>query len=97
MSYPENPGYKVYGPSKDAAHAVRGRAWSLRDRILAFLRSGHPSGFTGDQIASHFRLLVYEVRPRLAKLHMQHEIEQTGERRLGEAGRPVHCWRAAVA
>ncbi len=96
MSYPDTPGFKVPGPSKDAAHAMRGPAKELRKRIVGFLRSRFPKGFTADEITAQFEMSVYPIRPRLSEAHYAGEVEQTGERRLSQCGRPVNLWRAVM-
>lgn len=95
-SYPNLPGYKTPGASKEAAIAVRGRARVLRKQIVAYLKSQYPKGRTADEIAEHFGLSLLPVRPRLAEAHYAREVEQTGERRLSRAGRRVNCWRAVL-
>jgi hypothetical protein len=96
MSYPNMPGYKTPGASHEAAIAVSGRARVLRRQIVAYLKSQYPKGRTADEIAEHFGLSLLPVRPRLAEAHYDREVEQTGERRLSNAGRRVNCWRAVL-
>ncbi|MCK1554175.1 hypothetical protein IVB11_35295 [Bradyrhizobium sp. 177] len=95
-SYPNMPGYRTPGASKEAAIAVSGRARVLRKQIVAYLKSQYPKGRTADEIAEHFGLSLLPVRPRLAEAHYAREVEQTGERRLSRAGRHVNCWRAVL-
>ena len=37
MTYPNSPGWKALGPSRDAAKAVTGHAKTVRDRVHLFL------------------------------------------------------------
>lgn len=98
MPYPEMPGFRVPGPSKDAAKKVRHYAASLRRRIEALLVSVHPAGLTRDEIASRLEVPAHKISPRLAELHTAtiRIIEQTGERRMGQSGVKMNVWRAIV-
>ena len=96
MSYPENPGYKAPGPSSEAARKVTRHAATIRDRVLQFLQSRHSAGFTPDRIAAFLGISILSVRPRITELHLQGEIEPTGERGKNESGMSAQCWRAVA-
>lgn len=98
MTYPEMPGYSVPGPSKDAAKKIRHYAASRRRRVHAALLAVYPAGLTRDEIASRLGVPAHKLSPRLAELHTAtiRQIEQTGERRMGESGVKMNVWRALV-
>lgn len=79
----------------DSANAMRARARSQRERVLATLRA-HPDGLTDDEGAE---LLGWD-RDRLKfgkrrqELRMVQLVEDSGQRRDTPAGHPAIVWRA---
>lgn len=94
LIYPEAPGFKVSGPSKQAAEAMGSTAKKLRAAVLAQF-SQYPSGATADEIAKDLNLSILSVRPRVSELNRNGKIEQTGSRRKNESGMTATVWRLA--
>jgi predicted ArsR family transcriptional regulator len=91
-TYPDAPGFKVAGPSQQAAEAITGKAARLRATVLAQIAQ-YRAGATADEIATDLNLSVLSVRPRVSELHRTGEIEQTGGRRKNESGMTATVWR----
>jgi len=94
MTYPIVPGYKVPGPSKDAAHVMQERAPALRARVLAELTRAYPDGLSAEEIAERLNTNKWRISPRISELHVSGEVQQTGERRKNHSGSSANCWRA---
>jgi hypothetical protein len=89
--YPDRPGFKVPGPSEQAAAAVAGMAKTLRDQVLSTIANA-PAGLTADEVADKLHRSVLSVRPRVSELHRQGEIRQTGARGKNESGMSATIW-----
>ena len=94
LIYPDRPGFKVKGPSQQAAQKITSTATKLRTAVLNEFKL-HPDGRTADEIASSLNLSVLSVRPRVSELRLLGKIEQTGARRTNESGKPAAVWRLA--
>jgi predicted ArsR family transcriptional regulator len=92
LIYPEAPGFKVAGPSEQAAKAITGSANKMRAAVLAQIAQ-YQHGATADEIARDLNLSVLSVRPRVSELNRNGEIEQTGARRKNESGMTATVWR----
>jgi len=92
LIYPDAPGFKVAGPSEQAAETISGKASKMRAAVLAQIAQ-YPGGVTADEIARDLNLSVLSVRPRVSELHRNGEIEQTGGRRKNESGMTATVWR----
>jgi hypothetical protein len=90
-SYPVQPGYKVSGPSEEAAKAVAGVAITLRDQVREVIVNC-PNGITADEIAHKLNRSVLSVRPRVSEPHRHGEIRQTGARGTNESGMSASVW-----
>lgn len=90
--YPQAPGYKTEQPetSKQAAKAVKSRAGLLRTMVLEKYRLGSA---TADEIAAKLGESVLTIRPRVAELHADGKLEDTGVRRKNESGHSATVWR----
>ncbi len=91
-TYPDTPGFKVAGPSKQAAKAMTGKAAKMRAAVLAQIAQ-YSGGATADEIAKDLNLSVLSVRPRVSELRRNGEIEQTGGRRKNQSGMTATVWR----
>lgn len=93
LFYPRSAGFKERTTSKDAATAIEtsGRASILRERIKAFFSAGYTA--TADEVAAILKEPVLSCRPRVAELHKQGFITQTGARRKSSTGTSSHVWR----
>lgn len=94
LIYPDAPGFKVSGPSEQAAKAITSKAAKMRATVLAQIAQ-YPGGATADEIAKDLDLSVLSVRPRVSELKRNGEIEQTGARRKNESGMTATVWRIA--
>jgi predicted ArsR family transcriptional regulator len=94
LIYPNAPGFKVSGPSEQAAKAVGGTANKMRAAVLAQIAQS-PGGATADEIAKDLHLSVLSVRPRVSELNRAGKIKQTGARRKNESGMTATVWRIA--
>ncbi len=93
-TYPDAPGFKVIGPSEDAAISIAARAPRIRDAVLDVI-ANNPAGITADEIASALGLSILTVRPRVSELHRLGEIRATGDRRCNSSGMTASVWRVA--
>jgi len=94
LIYPDAPGFKVSGPSQDAAKSVASTATKLRAAVLAQIATC-PGGAKADEIAGQLNLSVLSVRPRVSELNHNGQIEQTGGRRRNASGMTATVWRVA--
>lgn len=94
MSYPATPGYKVDGPSKDAAIAMIPTAGTLRYRVFSAIENSI-SGITTDECAERLGETVLSIRPRFTELMNGGWIEDSGIRRKNASGRSATVWRVA--
>lgn len=94
--YPDQPGFKVGGTSRDAAKATASRASYLRDLILAAIVDSGWRGLTADQSASKVGVSILAARPRLSELHAQGKIIKTNERRPNSSGLSASVWIATT-
>jgi len=82
--YPESPGWKEWGTSREAApraeHAAR-----MRERVLEVLWT--KGGMTADQVAERLRLDALSVRPRVSELLRLGLVRRSGERRRTRLGK----------
>ena len=92
LTYPDAPGFKVSGPSEQAAEAMSGTASKMRAAVLRQFAT-YPGGATADEIAKDLNLSVLSVRPRVSELNRNGEIEQT--RRKNKSGMTATVWRVA--
>ena len=92
LIYPDAPGFKVSGPSEQAAEAMRGKANKMRAAVFAQIAKCS-AGATADEIAKDLNLSVLSVRPRVSELNRNGEIEETGARRKNDSGMTATVWR----
>ncbi len=92
--YPVQPGFKVSGPSEQAATAISGKAKTLRDQVLRTIAAA-PQGLTADEVASKLNRSILSVRPRVSELHRQGEIRQTAIRGKNDSGMSASVWTLA--
>jgi predicted ArsR family transcriptional regulator len=94
LIYPDAPGFKVPGPSEQAAKTMTVNVNKMRAAVLAQIAQ-YSGGATADEIAKDLNLSVLSVRPRVSELKRNGEIEQTGARRKNESGMTATVWRIA--
>lgn len=95
QTYPNSPGFKVSGPSEDAAKSMAGSAAKLRATVLAQI-AACPSGATADEIAQQLNVSILSVRPRVSELKRNGQIEPTGARRRNASGMSASVWRVTA-
>jgi predicted XRE-type DNA-binding protein len=64
--YPNKPGSKGGGASKDAAEKITSRAEVLRTNIAVMMQKGYR--LTADEIAARMKESVLAIRPRISEL-----------------------------
>jgi predicted ArsR family transcriptional regulator len=94
LGYPDAPGYKVAGPSQQAAEKITTTAKQLRAAVFGKFKQ-NPAGMTADEVATALNVSVLSVRPRVSELHRSGQLEQTGTRRPNESGMTATVWRLA--
>ena len=90
QTYSNSPGFKVRGTSEAAAHAMKPKAKTLRERVLAKLKR---RARTADEIAYELEASVLAVRPRFSELLAKRKIRDAGKRRKNESGKWAIVWR----
>ena len=94
LIYPDAPGFKVSGPSEQAAEAMGGTANKMRAAVLARFAQ-YPTGATADEVARDLNLSVLSVRPRVSELKRTGKIKKTIARRKNQSGMSATVWRIA--
>lgn len=94
MKYPNSPGWKSHGASRDAAMSIKSHAKTVRDRVHGLLVDRHPSSYTADEIADALGENILTVRPRVSELYGKGLVEPADERRKNSSGMSAQCWRA---
>lgn len=89
--YPEIPGHKRPGTSEGAARAMKPRAPTLRDKVLALLKS---DALTADEAAARLNVTVLACRPRFSELVKMGLIYDTGLTSKNASGVRAVIWRA---
>lgn len=92
--YPERPGFKKRGTSKEAAESVAPKAALLRDKVLALFQRG--LRLTADECAQRIKEEAWSVRPRLSELAAAGLIAETAQRRTNRSGHSAAVWRLAT-
>ena len=95
LTYPNYPGAKVDGPSRDAADNIAEHAMTLRDRVDALFAAG--VDLTADECAARLNEDILSVRPRVSELKRKGRIEDAGKRRCNNSGMTATAWRRCVA
>jgi predicted ArsR family transcriptional regulator len=94
LIYPDAPGFKVSGPSQQAAEAMSGIANRVTAEVLAQFAL-YPGGATADEIAKALNLSVLSVRPRVSELKRTGKIKPTSARCKSQSGMTATVWRIA--
>lgn len=92
LAYPQAPGWKAEGTSRDAARAVKPRARGLREKVLALLKD---FALTADEVAAKLGEEPGTIRPRCTELHTEQppQIYDTGRRRPNKSGLMAIVWK----
>ena len=94
-TYPNTPGFKAVGPSREAARAIAPLAKGIRGKVLKRFQERFPNGSTVDELARDLKISPFTARPRVSELHAQGLVEQTAERRPNDSGHSATVWRAS--
>lgn len=92
--YPNAPGSRRGAPetSREAAESVVPIAKSHRALVFAAISLAGPTGLSGDSVAAFCELTVYQVRARIAELHADKRIADSGRREQLGSGRRGVVW-----
>lgn len=93
--YPNAPGFKASGPSEQAASRIAPTAKVIRAKVLQRYIEIYPQGMTADEAAAELNLSILSVRPRVAELHRDGSLIDTGSRRRNPSGMTATVWRYA--
>lgn len=93
QTYPQHPGYKVGGPSQEAAVKIAPKAKTLRDQVVEAFTYHQRIGLTADELAGLLNSNVLSIRPRVSELFRLGIIEDTKTRRTNQSGSTVTVWR----
>jgi hypothetical protein len=94
--YPDAPGFKDWGTSRDAALAIACQAKTLRAAVLNCLLDAAPGALSADQIAIRLRRSPFSLRPRVSELARAGLIEPGPTRVVNDSGMSARTWRAAA-
>jgi hypothetical protein len=92
--YPNAPAYRRTATSKAAAEAMKTRAPTLKERLLALLSQG--GEYTPDEAAQALGVTVLALRPRFSELDRLGKIVPTGERRPNASGLKAQVYRISA-
>jgi hypothetical protein len=96
QQYPDAPGFKEWGASRDAALAIAPAVPALQDRVLRLLKSLAPDEcLTADEIAIRLQRSILSIRPRVSELAVAGKIVRTDQRGKNESGMTACKWRAS--
>lgn len=87
--YPATPGFKASGPSQEAAQAMKPRASTIRQGVLACLAI---EPMTPEQIAARLGVDILAVRPRLTELKLMGQAAKTQARGKSRGGLSSTVW-----
>mgnify|MGYP006921299748 CR=1 FL=1 len=88
--YPNTPGYKRTGTSKQAALSMSKVAQILKAQVLRVLRR---KNCTTDEAARSMHRDILSVRPRFSELYRARQIQKTKKRRPNRSGKLAIVWR----
>ncbi|MGX9428008.1 hypothetical protein [Bradyrhizobium sp. LeoA1S1] len=89
--YPNTPGSKGGGASKDAAEQIASRAFMLRSKIVELMQHGYR--LTADEIAKQMGENVLAIRPRVSELVKKGVLIKLKDRRKNASGMMAHVLR----
>ena len=95
--YPDAPGHKAQsGPSVDAARAIARSNLAPRKREILDLIAARAGGMTADEVADETGMSILYARPRVAELHADGLLVDSGARRPNSTGMTATVWKAAT-
>lgn len=92
--YPHVPGSRRGAPetSREAAESIAPIASSIRARVHAAIAERGEAGATGDVVAETLELSPVQVRARIAELHADKRVADSGRREMLGSGRRGVVW-----
>jgi hypothetical protein len=99
--YPDTPGYKTTGPSKEVAQDIQSDARNVRARVLKTIKDS-VAGLTAQEIGLELnpdlspREAREWVKPRISELRNKGEIRDSGLRRANDSGKKVTVWEQGI-
>lgn len=93
--YPQKPGHKRSGTSKEAAQIIAPKEKTLREQVLDMIKATGP--MTPDECAGKMGKTVLSIRPRFSELALNGLIIETGERRSNSSGLKANVYKAVEA
>lgn len=93
--YPEQPGSKVDGTSRESARRIAGHAACVRRAVLNEFIAAYPRGLTSDEAAELVAESILTVRPRVTELKALGMLELTTDRRCNDSGHAAAVLRAS--
>jgi hypothetical protein len=91
QKYPNTPGSKGGGASKDAAEKIASKAEILRTNIATLMARGYR--LTADEIATQMKGTVLCIRPRVSELVKAGVLIKLKDRRKNVTGMTAHVLR----
>ena len=88
--YPNTPGYKRSGTSRQAAMSMTKVAQILKAQVLRVLKRKNS---TTDEAAKAMHKDILSVRPRFSELYRARRIQKTKKRRANRSGKLAIVWR----
>lgn len=92
MTYPDTPGFKTGGASREAAEAIADKVPTLRERVLDAYHEYGP--MTADECAEVLGELFISVRPRVSELHRMGLLTKTDRMKVGPWGSNQHLFES---
>lgn len=89
--YPDEPGWRTSGPSRDAAHAMKGRVKQLRRDVLDLIERA-PAGLTAEELTERLKRSRAAIQPRISELKNEGFVMASGERRRNSSGLTASVW-----
>ena len=92
--YPSMPGFYAGAPetSQEAAESVADAAKNREILALRLITAMGGYGATVDEVAAVYEWERYSSRPRVATLHADGKVIDSGKRRRGVSGRQQAVW-----
>ena len=79
--------------SRDAAYRAKQRSGTQREKVLLFLESRYPDGFTDEELQDMIGMAANTQRPRRVELVEMEWVEDSGEIRKTRSGLDAIVWR----
>jgi len=91
-TYPQKPGFKRNGTSREAAQEMAEAAPDLRERCFRVIKEAI-APVTADEVAAKLGKSVLSIRPRVSELARLGRIVEAEQRRRNKSGKRAATWR----